>query len=569
MAKQENLALIGAGYWGKNLARVFKELGVLHTICDQSEMLLKQFSSEPFESVQKTTSLDSVLNDSKITKLAIAVPAANHYEIAKAGLLAGKDVFVEKPLCLDLSHARDLISIATDHRRILMVGHLLQYHPCIIKLKNLINEGTLGKLYYLASNRLNLGKFRTEENALWSFAPHDISVILSVLNQDFPEEVHCTGGSFLSNNIPDSTLTSLKFKSGAHAHIYVSWLNPFKEQKLTVVGSKGMAVFDDTLPWEKKLTLHKEYLNWDKGQIPTPMKSEGQQLLVEQSEPLKNECQHFLDCCETRESPRTNGEEGYQTLRLLHTAQESLESGQVRNNLETDAGPMSEANKADAFTAHPSAILDQGAEVGSGTKIWHFSHICKGAKIGKDCSIGQNVLVSDGVIIGNRCKIQNNVSLYTGVECEADVFLGPSCVFTNISNPRSEVSRKSLYEKTLVQRGATIGANATIISGITIGCFSFVAAGAVVTKDIPNYALVLGNPGRQVGWMSRHGHRIYPDEATCIACCPETGFKYRLTHDGNLECMDLDEYSDIEESLKTGKHSYRAYKKMPNTSAAH
>ena len=238
----------------------------------------------------------------------------------------------------------------------------------------------------------------------------------------------------MSKNIPDSTLTALKFKSGAHAHIYVSWLNPFKEQKLTVVGSKGMAVFDDTLPWEKKLTLHKEYLNWHKGQIPTPIKSEGQQILVEQSEPLKNECQHFLDCCETRESPRTNGEEGYLTLRLLHAAQESLESGQVSNNLQADAGPKSKANNSNAFTAHPTAILDQGSEVGRGTKIWHFSHICEGAKIGKDCSVGQNVLVSDGVIIGDRCKIQNNVSLYNGVRCEANVFLGPSCVFTNISN---------------------------------------------------------------------------------------------------------------------------------------
>lgn len=562
MAKQESLALIGAGYWGKNLARVFKELGALRTICDQSEMLLNRFSSEPFENVQKTTSLDSVLSDPKITKLAIAVPAAHHYEIAKAGLLAGKDVFVEKPLCLDLTHARDLISIATDHRRILMVGHLLQYHPCIIKLKNLVSEGTLGNLYYLTSNRLNLGKFRTEENALWSFAPHDISVILSLLDQDFPEKVHCTGGSFLSKNIPDSTLTSLEFRSGAHAHIYVSWLNPFKEQKLTLVGSKGMAVFDDTLSWEKKLIIHKEYLNWDKGQNPTPIKSEGEQILVEQSEPLKNECEHFLDCCKTRVSPKTNGEEGYRTLRLLHAAQESLESGKVRKNLNVDLNPTSKANEGNAFFAHPTAILDDGAEVGSGTKIWHFSHVSKGAKIGTSCTIGQNVLVSDGVVIGDRCKVQNNVSLYSGVNCEADVFLGPSCVFTNISNPRSEISRKLFYEKTLIKKGATIGANATIVSGITVGCYAFVAAGAVVTKNVPNYALVLGNPARQVGWMSRHGHRLKPCQKTGLATCPESNYSYKLKNSKLLQCMDLDEDDSLPEKMKTGIKSYKDYKNI-------
>ena len=566
MKNERNLALVGAGYWGKNLARVFNELGALHSICDQSKLLLDQYRGDDFKEVQKTNTLEDILENPEISKLAIAVPAEYHYEIAKSGLLAGKDVFVEKPLCLKLEHAQELISLASKNERILMVGHLLQYHPCIIKLQDLVKEGKLGKLYYLTSNRLNLGKIRTEENALWSFAPHDISVILSLLNHQFPNEIHCAGGSFLTTNIPDSTLTSLKFQNGVHAHIHVSWLNPFKEQKLTVVGSRGMVVFDDTLAWDQKLTFYENYLTWENGEKPTPVKSPGELVFVEQTEPLKNECQHFIECCETQTSPKTNGEEGYLTLRLLHAAQESLESKQVWKNPNSHLSPNPEAKKSYAFRADPSAIVDKGADVGSETIIWHFSHICGGAKIGTNCSIGQNVLVSNGVIVGDRCKIQNNVSLYSGVICETDVFLGPSCVFTNISNPRSEISRKSLYEKTLIQRGATIGANATIISGIKIGCFAFVGAGAVVTKDIPNYALVLGNPARQVGWMSRHGHRIYPDKATGIASCPETGFRYQLTHDGNLECLDLNEYSDIPESLKTGKHSYRFYKEPPNTS---
>jgi UDP-2-acetamido-3-amino-2,3-dideoxy-glucuronate N-acetyltransferase len=193
------------------------------------------------------------------------------------------------------------------------------------------------------------------------------------------------------------------------------------------------------------------------------------------------------------------------------------------------------------YFVHPSSYIDEPCEIGEGTKIWHFCHIMAHSKIGARCILGQNVLVSSDVIVGNNVKIQNNVALYTGACIEDDVFLGPSCVFTNISNPRSQIVRRHLYEKTLVKRGATIGANATIVCGTTIGQYAFIAAGAVVTRDVPDYALMMGVPARQVGWMSRHGHRLGAPGADGCMRCPQTGLRYREVQPGLLRCLDHDE----------------------------
>ena len=182
------------------------------------------------------------------------------------------------------------------------------------------------------------------------------------------------------------------------------------------------------------------------------------------------------------------------------------------------------------YQAHETAVIDDGAEIGAGTKIWHFSHIMSGAKMGEKCNIGQNVVVSPGVKLGSNVKVQNNVSIYEGVTCDDDVFLGPSCVFTNVTNPRSAINRRGHYARTHVGRGASIGANATIVCGHDIGPYAFIGAGAVVTKNVPAYALVVGNPARQLGWMSAYGHRLEFDE-TGHATCPESGEAYELTHD--------------------------------------
>jgi UDP-2-acetamido-3-amino-2,3-dideoxy-glucuronate N-acetyltransferase len=551
-----NLALIGAGYWGKNLARNFNALEALHTICDSSKVTLDGYGPD-YSAIKKTDSFDAVLADPAITKVAIAAPAVLHFKLAKAALLAGKDVYVEKPLCLEIADAEELADLAEKLGQILMVGHLLRYHPCVTELQRLVRQGELGQIQYITSNRLNLGKIRQEENALWSFAPHDVSVILSLLGDRLPEQVRCVGGSYLTPHVADTTLTSFCFSEGVRAHVYVSWLNPFKEQKLTVVGSRGMVVFDDMKPWREKLIIYRDYLTWADGRRPTPNKGEGLMPTIVEQEPLQEECRHFLECCAGRATPRTDGREGVRVLQVLKAAQASLDTDGKA------AKPGALAQKSDrnspaTYFSHPTAVIDQGAHIGAGSKIWHFAHISAGAKIGEKCIFGQNTFVADGVEIGCNVKVQNSVAIYTGTVIEDDVFLGPSCVLTNVTNPRSQINRHSLYEKTLIRRGATIGANATIVCGVTLGQYCFIAAGAVVTKDVPDYALIQGVPGRQVAWMSRHGHLLRPDSAGELRC-PESGYRYRQTS-GVLHCLDLHENLPLIPAHRTAQQTYDKFK---------
>lgn len=533
--QKPSLALIGGGRWGKNLLRNFHSLGSLHTLCDASEKLLDSYQKQ-YEGVRMTASLHSVLQDPAIDKVAIAAPALMHFQIAKEALKSGKDVYVEKPICMNVREGEELISLAEERGKILMVGHILQYHPAILKLEEMVGAGDLGKLHYIASNRLNLGAFRTEENALWNFAPHDISVILSLAGHRLPKEVRCTGGTYISKGVADTTMTTMTFDGELKAHIYVSWLHPFKEQKLVVIGSHGMAVFDDTKPSTEKLAIYRNYVRWSHGAIPEVNSSTPEYIPLPEGEPLKAECQHFLTCCLERKTPKTDGFEGLRVLKVLEAAQLSLEASGEKYHPEKL--PSFSFGRPSYF-AHESSFIDEKATIGDGTKIWHLSHIMEGSTIGNGCSIGQNVVVSPGVSVGNGVKIQNNVSLYTGVTVEDDVFIGPSAVFTNVINPRSPISRKSEFKPTLIKKGATIGANSTILCGTTIGAYSFIGAGAVVTKDVKPYALVVGSPARHTGWMSRAGYKLSlpvsaPQGDTLKAKCPGTGEEYLLA-EGQLQ----------------------------------
>jgi len=491
-----NIAVIGCGQWGKNLVRNFAEIGALRSIYDVDSSKLGPLRDR-FSGIALASTVSEILKDTKVTGVVIATSAASHYAMAKEALLAGKDVFVEKPLALKVSQGRELVELADWKGQILMVGHLLRYHPAILKLKALIDAGTLGKLYYIYSNRLNLGRFRTEENILWSFAPHDISAILYLLDE-MPTSVTAKGGSYLNHGIPDVTVTNLEFQSGVTGHIFVSWLHPYKEQKLIVVGDRRMAVFDDLEP-ERKLVLMNHTVEWV-ARLPVPRIEEAETVLLRNEEPLRAECQHFLECIGTRRRPETDGEEGLRVLETLEACQESLDRKPA-----VAAVPKSPPKP---YFLHETAVVDEPCEIGQGTRIWHFAHIMKDAKIGRECSIGQNVFIASQVVIGNNVKIQNNVSLYSGVVLEDNVFCGPSMVFTNVINPRSHVSRKDEYRQTLVKQGASLGANCTILCGHTVGRYAFIGAAAVVTKDVPEYALVVGNPGRIVGWMCQCGIKL-------------------------------------------------------------
>lgn len=511
------ISIIGCGYWGKNLVRNFAELGVLYSVCDANQELAKKISIA--YAVPENT-FDQILK-SDCDAIVIAAPAVQHFDLAQKALKAGKHIFVEKPLSLKIEDAKKLCDLSIEVKRTLMVGHLLQYHPAFLELKHIIDKGTLGRLQYIYSNRLNLGKFRNEENILWSFAPHDISMIISLAG-NIPETVYATGACHLNPRIHDVTTTHMSFKNGIEAHIFVSWLHPYKEQRLVVVGERGMAVFDDGLAWEEKLKLYPHQVTWIDG-LPQAEKADVINVPLESSEPLKLECQHFIECIYKSQAPRTNGQEGLLVLQVLDAAQQSLRTHQ-RISLTADINP---------YYVHETAIVDVGCEIGRGTKIWHFSHIIKGTKIGEDCVIGQNVMIGPDVEIGSRCKIQNNVSLYKGVILEDGVFCGPSCVFTNVHNPRAEVERKDEFRKTHVERGVTIGANATIICGNRLGAYSLIGAGAVVTKNVKPHAVMVGNPAVQIGWVSHAGEKLADD-----LLCPRQGRQYQIIDENLVEIND-------------------------------
>ena len=574
---EPSIAVIGAGYWGKNLVRNFHQLGVLKTICDGAQPIREEMSKtyptysltldgrgkkpdmpasqrESASSltldgggqgggeVMITPNLSDVLEDPAITGVVIAAPAALHYEIAEKALNAGKHVFVEKPLSLNQTDGEKLVRLAEQKQKTLFVGHILHYHAAVIRLKEMINTGKIGRLQHIYSRRLSFGKIRREENILWSFAPHDISIILSLTGEE-PSYVDSVGSNFLHARIADVTMTNLKFPSGIGAHIFVSWLNPYKEQKLVIVGSSGMLVFDDTEPIEKKLVHYPHTINWQNG-LPVPNKAESVAIDLKDiwEEPLKAECKAFLSAIKTNTKPLTSGEEGLKVLKVLELSQHSLEQKEQNSfNLEHRTLNVEQSSPVEPrtlnvepspsniepetlnieprtrFFAHETAIIDDNVEIGEKTKIWHFSHILSGSNIGEGCNVGQNVVIGPDATIGNKCKIQNNVSVYKGVTLEDGVFCGPSMVFTNIFNPRAEIGKMDQVRPPLIKKGATLGANCTIVCGHTIGRYAFIGAGAVVTKDVPDHALMVGNPARQIGWMCECGEKLNTKQK-CPAC---------------------------------------------------
>jgi UDP-2-acetamido-3-amino-2,3-dideoxy-glucuronate N-acetyltransferase len=322
-----NIAVVGCGYWGKNLVRNFAELDVLRTICDSNSEVLSKLT-EIYPNVKGETNLDAVLTDKEIKGVAIALPAALHYPAARQALLAGKDVFVEKPITSKSSEAQELVELAEEWKRILMVGHLMLYHPAVPILKRHIQSGDLGEIYYLYSTRVNLGQVRRDESALWRLAPHDISLFLYLL-EDFPKVVSGQGISYVQSHLEDVVFVTLQFPPDVLAHIHASWLDPHKIRQLTVVGSKKMAVFDDMEP-EHKLKIYDQGVvdNRDKlapSSGTLALRSEGVFLpRVDLTEPLSLECRHFLECMKNRSTPLSNGKQGLEVVRILEKIEEVM-----------------------------------------------------------------------------------------------------------------------------------------------------------------------------------------------------------------------------------------------------
>jgi len=332
------IGLLGVGAWGRNLARNFATLpGCELAAVSDAEAKRAGLVAELAPGAHFTTKPDEIFGDSSIQAIVIATPPATHYELGKKALEAGKDLFVEKPLVLDVPQGEELVRLAESKKRILMVGHIMVYHPVTLKLKEYIQKGEFGEVYYLYASRVNLGKVRDIENALWSFAPHDISMVLFFLEK-LPVQVTATGQAYLQPGIEDVCFLTMHFESRQMAHIHVSWLDPHKDRKVTIVGSKKMAVFDDSASSEKiwiydkgvntnpDYTTYGEYLALRTGDILIPK--------VESKEPLRLECQHFIDCVRERTAPRSDGKSGLAVLKVLEAAQRSLKAGGAPQRLE-------------------------------------------------------------------------------------------------------------------------------------------------------------------------------------------------------------------------------------------
>jgi len=495
MIKKLKVALLGAGDWGKNYIRVLKKLDVLTALADSDESIRNKYKKK-YPKIEVTGDYKALLRRSDIYAVVVATPASTHYEIVKNAIKAGKDVLVEKPIALTVDEALELVELAKIYKRIILVGHLLLYKPAVKKMIECICDRVIGDVYFIEMRRLKLGKIRSQENVLWSFAPHDVAVLLSLVNSPVVN-VTATGQSAIQSQIEDNVHIKLDFESKVKAHIHISWLWPKDERKTFIVGTNGMLVYDEH---KDKLEIYlkgasKDLTIWDKGI---------EKLCFEKIDALENEVLHFLECVKSRSTPIADGRAGVEVVKVLVEAEKCID----------------ENEESEIFFIHETAYIDESVSIGRGSKIWHYSHIMAGAKIGQSCKIGQNVFIAPGVKIGSNVKIQNNVSVYEGVTLEKDVFCGPSMVFTNTKIPRSAFPRNtsSEYEKTLVKEGTTIGANATIICGVVIGKYAFIAAGTTITKDVPDHAVIYGNPSKVMGWICRCGKTIVKESGVVLRC---------------------------------------------------
>jgi len=506
MGEGTTVAVIGAAGYGMNLVRNLSRSKCLGLVCE-ADAAIREVLREKYPEIGLAEGIEAALTKDEIDAVAIAGPLEGRVARIRRALEAGKHVLAQRPLVCEDREAEDLTALAEERGLVLLVDHLLSYHPAFEALATLVASEELGEIETIRAVRTHNHHFRSGDHPSSAFAPNDIAMILALMGSR-PSTLSVHASRF-ENGVPGVNQLNMSFAGGSSAGSFVSWCYPYRSQRLEVVGTKQTAIFDEMSPWSDKLKL---YALETPSAIPSLAEAEPRSLHLEGTEPLHALCTHFLACVAGEETPRTGGRFVREVTAVLNAAMRSLERGGAVQTLSRER-PVRARNSF----LHPTAVIDEDVEIGAGSMIWHFTHLLAGTRLGEGANLGQNVMVGPKVTVGKDCKIQNNVSIYEGVTLEDHVFCGPSVVFTNVNVPRAEISRKSAFAQTRVRTGATIGANATVVAGVTLGRYAFVGAGSVVTNDVPDHAMVYGNPARFVDWVCICGHKL-SKKLACRAC---------------------------------------------------
>ncbi|WP_188261110.1 DapH/DapD/GlmU-related protein [Azospirillum tabaci] len=444
--------------------------------------------------------------DPDVRGIVIVTPPATGANLARHALAAGKHVMMEAS-AVSTGTLEALAREADARGLFLCVWNRWAYAPAFLRLRALKAEGALGRLRHITALR-PCG----DGSDPWTACHEAIGAVMALVGRD-PSTVQARVVTTASRMLPAAVTVLLDFPSGETAEVTATTLLNARDDLFAVAGDRRRAVLDWNAQPHRALRLFPMREDGDEDGAPAPVGPESA---------IHRACAHFLDVVRQGSRPLTDATDAMPVLRVMDAARAAGEGDRHARTGRITTIP--------GVSVHESAWVDAPAEIGEGTRIWHFTHVLAGARIGRNCNIGQNVMIGPGVTVGNGCKIQNNVSIYPGVELSDGVFCGPSCVFTNVINPRAEIERKTEFRTTFVGRGASIGANATIVCGVTLGAYSFIAAGAVVTRDVPPHALMAGVPARRIGWMSHAGHRLGPN-----LTCPSEGRRYMETGPDRLE----------------------------------